>query len=351
MGVAFEYTGGRTVTPRSWAGRRVGEVYGLLQCARRLASLKRNAGLDLALLYTNDSRFIGLFSRMCHALSVPVVMDLCEWPLSKATAYGINVSRARRFMADVMPRVDGVIPISAFLEDKVEEYEYDHDCRVPHLKVPILVDTSLFTPLEAVPKGVPVFLWSGSLDYTRVTKAMIDACVLLKSDKVDFGLIVLGGISPEYQLQKLRAYIAKTMTSGIVTVLDYVDVSQLGRLYGGATALMVLLVDDDISRSRFPTKLGEFLSVGRPVIATAMGEMKRYLTDRQTAFLVEGTSPQALAQKMLDVLSDPGLAGRVGRAGRALAESEFSYLHQGARLASFLRSVAAGFRASGAQPR
>ncbi len=342
-GIPFEYTSGNTTIPKSWALRRFDEVKGLLGAYIRLRQLKRRGALDCVLIYSNDIKFIRPFSRMCHRLGVPVVLDLCEWPLSKATAYGLNIKRARRFMHDAMRSVDGVIPISTFLQERIEEYEFDNDTAMSHLRIPILVDTSAFTPSVQADGEKMSFLWSGSLDYTRVVKCIADACRELSSKRTDFEVNILGGLGPKYQRKKLEAYIKKWELGDIVKVWDFLSYEDLVEMYRNATALMVLLVDDDISRSRFPTKLGEYLAVGRPVIATCMGELKNYLKDGETAFLVPDSSPEHLAQKMEEVMDNPQRTEEIGLAGRELAEQEFCYKKQGKRLRTFCLEVIASY--------
>jgi glycosyltransferase involved in cell wall biosynthesis len=338
-GICFEYTGGRTVIPRSWIGRRLDEAIGIMQAARRLRLMKHE-GLEYALLYTNDLRFIKIFSMMCRQVHIKVVLELCEWPLAKATYLGLNIKTARRFMVEGMPCVDAVLPISNFLKNQIEEYEYAHDCHIPHLQVPIMVDTISFQPLQSRPGGRPSILWCGSLDYTLITKNIVDAACLLRSrGNVNFEIRILGGIGPPDQLRKLQAYVARTFAADVVRIFGFLPEGELRQAYADAAACLVLLQDNDISRSRFPTKLGEFLAMGRPVIASPIGELPGYLLDQETAYFTRNLSAEALADTIEKVLNDRERAEQVGGAGRRLAEDVFDYRNQGRRVAAFLEGM------------
>lgn len=74
-----------------------------------------------------------------------------------------------------------------------------------------------------------------------------------------------------------------------------------------------------------PMKLYEYLACGRPVVATAAGQMAEVLTDGEDALLVPGRDPEALAEAVARLAMDPGLGRRIGSAGRALVERSGSW--------------------------
>jgi glycosyltransferase involved in cell wall biosynthesis len=61
-----------------------------------------------------------------------------------------------------------------------------------------------------------------------------------------------------------------------------------------------------------------------PVVATAVGGNPELVRDGATGYLVPPGAPAALAGRILDVLGDPAAARRMGEAGRAAVEREFS---------------------------
>ena len=62
-----------------------------------------------------------------------------------------------------------------------------------------------------------------------------------------------------------------------------------------------------------------------PVVATAVGSFREFLTDGVTARLVEPGHGPALAAALVDVLGDPARATRMGQAAHALAASTWSW--------------------------
>jgi glycosyltransferase involved in cell wall biosynthesis len=67
-----------------------------------------------------------------------------------------------------------------------------------------------------------------------------------------------------------------------------------------------------------PVKLADYLSFGKPVVATAATETAAFLEPAGAGLLV-GDEPAAIATGLLAVLRDPDLAARLATAARALA--------------------------------
>ena len=74
----------------------------------------------------------------------------------------------------------------------------------------------------------------------------------------------------------------------------------------------------------FPTKLGEYLLSGVPVVVTKAGEIPNYLEDGKNAFLCEVDDLEQIADKLYYVHTHIDEADSVGLAGRQLALSKFN---------------------------
>jgi glycosyltransferase involved in cell wall biosynthesis len=82
-----------------------------------------------------------------------------------------------------------------------------------------------------------------------------------------------------------------------------------------------------------PTKLFEYMAMGKPIIASRLGQIADVLNDDQTALMVEPGDPAQLAAAILRVggdQSEPGSAGaglgtRLGAAARRVALDRFTW--------------------------
>lgn len=86
----------------------------------------------------------------------------------------------------------------------------------------------------------------------------------------------------------------------------------------------------------FPTKLGEYLLSGTPVVVTRVGDIGMYLTDKVNAFLVEPGNIEEFASKLDWVLSHPADATIVAKTGRDVALKEFDSVNEAQKIIEFM---------------
>ena len=72
-----------------------------------------------------------------------------------------------------------------------------------------------------------------------------------------------------------------------------------------------------------PVSLLEAMSLGRPVVATAVGGVPDLIEDGVSGLLVPPADPERMGQAVMRVLEDPDLAARLGRRGRELVEASY----------------------------
>ncbi len=91
---------------------------------------------------------------------------------------------------------------------------------------------------------------------------------------------------------------------------------------------------------RLPSKLPEFMAVGRPVLLprTNVGLRLRHGRD---ALRLEIGSPEEIAAGVETVLSDPKMAAELGRNAQAFARRTYVWSRQGEKLLGFLRELRA----------
>jgi glycosyltransferase involved in cell wall biosynthesis len=73
-----------------------------------------------------------------------------------------------------------------------------------------------------------------------------------------------------------------------------------------------------------PNTVLESMAAGRPVVASAVGGTEELLADEVTGFLVPAEQPAILADRIVRLLKDPGLAERMGERARHTVEREFT---------------------------
>ena len=145
---------------------------------------------------------------------------------------------------------------------------------------------------------------------------------------------------PEYRLKLIgRAVSSDEMTSlknlckqvGIEDSVDFTGQilpSKMPRLLVDAKVLALARPNNLQAQNGFPTKLGEYLSTGNPVVVTSVGEIPFFIKDGVNGYLAKPDDPNCFAEKLCWVADNYQEACMVAVEGRKLAENEFSYKTQ-----------------------
>jgi glycosyltransferase involved in cell wall biosynthesis len=93
---------------------------------------------------------------------------------------------------------------------------------------------------------------------------------------------------------------------------------------------------NEFNRYRLPSKLPEFLAMGRPVVLPACNLGNELADGEQALLLREGTALE-ISARIEQLLDDRDLAARLGRAARQFALDRLSWPDNASRLADFYR--------------
>lgn len=98
------------------------------------------------------------------------------------------------------------------------------------------------------------------------------------------------------------------------------------------------LEDNPWERGKCALKLVQYMAMGIPVVASPVGANVDVVEDGKSGFLA--STPEAWFDALMTLHDDPQLRGRMGRAGRARVEADFSLARTAPALARLLREVA-----------
>ena len=83
----------------------------------------------------------------------------------------------------------------------------------------------------------------------------------------------------------------------------------------------------------------EASATGVPVVAGHSGGAPETVIDGETGRVVDGRSAEEIADAVAGFLADPGLAARMGEAGRRWIETDWNWAAHTARLSELLRAA------------
>lgn len=132
--------------------------------------------------------------------------------------------------------------------------------------------------------------------------------------------LIIGGHQGEPDLDRVRKLIAELGLASRIELTGLVPPAEVPRRLARASALVLPNTATATSeRYTSPLKLFEYLSVGRPIVASNLAALREVLTDGQTALLVPPGNPAALGHAIARLQQDPALATSLGAASAHLA--------------------------------
>jgi glycosyltransferase involved in cell wall biosynthesis len=91
-----------------------------------------------------------------------------------------------------------------------------------------------------------------------------------------------------------------------------------------------------------PTKLFEYIAMGKGIIASRLGQIGEVLVDEKTALLVEPGDERELAKAILRLSSSRELRESLGAAARGAAIAEHTWKHNAQRVLDAYRDWVKG---------
>jgi glycosyltransferase involved in cell wall biosynthesis len=340
-GVPFEYTYGRTARPPARVQRRLLKVAKWWRFLRSVRAFDAAGdGVDAVIIYSRSTAWILAARLACEVTGALLIHEDCELPFvwKRETAS----LRARRWLYEylVFKTFDGCLVISSYLRD----YCHRHLRRGARtLLVPILVDVSDFAAADEGEGVEERIVFCGSLSHPEV-RTVIESFADLAPDYPGLELLLVGGsVHPEvvpdvWDLTRRLGVAERVRSTGKVKR------DELPAILRSARVLVLPRPAGAFSDAGLPTKVGEYLATGRPVVMTRNGDIARYLEDGIDAFLVAPDDSQAFTDAVRYVLEHEREASEVGAHGCATAAARFDPSRHGERIVEFIAELTASQR-------
>ncbi len=149
--------------------------------------------------------------------------------------------------------------------------------------------------------------------------------------------LALGGWGPDADRLK-----ARYASYPAIEFLGRLDDAAYDRQLRTADVLCMTRVNTPFANAGFPFKLGDYLAAGRPVVASRVSDVERYLVHETSAMLVDAGDSVQIRDALYGLLSRPEWADAMGRAGREACELHFHPDTNSRRFEDFIRQVRAG---------
>ena len=210
-------------------------------------------------------------------------------------------------------------------------YSYFSSLGVPSEKLRVsnmFVDVERFN-ITKNNNAAPYIAYCGVITYDKDgVDVLIKSFAKFHEVHSEYQLYLIGRAASDEILENLKALCKSLGVDESVVFTGQILPSEMPQMLVDAKILALARPNNLQAQNGFPTKLGEYLSTGNPVVVTSVGEIPLFVKDGINGFLADPDSPESFAEKLIWVADHYEEACAIAAHGRKLAENEFSYKTQ-----------------------
>lgn len=263
---------------------------------------------------------------------IPLITDWNDWFGRKGLAefnrplwYRIlNLKAIETYYEEAFrPKAAGLTVISTTLAERAVKLGVKPE-RICHISGGVFLDRFILRSKEecrqhiGLPSDIPILGFSSSDSHFDLEIIM---AALAKVTRVfpEIKLIITGKARPS-----VHELVEKYRVSGQVLFVGYLPFDELPWYLGCADLFLLPMADLPYNRGRWPNKLCEYMSLGRPTIANPVGDVKK-LFERHPVGLLAGWESDDFAEKIITLVEDRDLSCELGETARRVAETEYDW--------------------------
>lgn len=246
-----------------------------------------------------------------------------------ASAYIRHATRA------IVSWADGIVVISSALEGKFRERTRG---AIPVLLKPVSVVMARYPDSPGRPGKTTTLFYAGSFGFKDGLPVLFDAFDRLAARHANLRLVLTGKGSPE-DMRGARARMASSPYTERMDYKGYLDDDEYQAALNASDIPCMTRTSHPYAQAGFPFKLGEYLATGKPVVASRVSDVTRWLRHEESAMLVEPGSAPDVVQAVEHLLQHPDQAAAMGRCGRAVASQRFCHKRQAEALYEFVQAL------------
>lgn len=232
-------------------------------------------------------------------------------------------------------RLRGIIVISSNLK----QYFVDHGVNSDKVYViNMIVDPKRFDGLKCNSNAPKYIAYCGNVnkDSKDGVGDLIASFVRYHKIYNDRKLYIIGPIVSSEQKAEYEEYLRLFGVLDNVIFTGSVTPSSIPQYFIDAEMLVLARPDNTQAKYGFPTKLGEYLLAGRPVVLTDVGNISDFLVDRKNAFIAEPGNIKSISNKMIEVSDNQNIANSIAIAGKKTALEKFNSVKETKKLLSIV---------------
>ena len=204
--------------------------------------------------------------------------------------------------------------------------------------VNMTVDPSRFERIEKHSDKEPYVAYCGTVSNNKDgVDDLLRAFAITLQTHPDVKLYIIGSIPDEAERASNLKLIQDLQIEDNVVLTGIVSATEMPQMLKNAVVMALDRPDSLQAQNGFPTKLGEYLLTGNPVVVTKVGDIPLFLKDGESALLCRDRNTSDFSSKLSWALDHPEEAYEIGASGREIALKTFNYKNEGKKILDAIR--------------
>ena len=240
-----------------------------------------------------------------------------------------------KYYTKLWKQLQGIFVIS----NNLKQYFVNHGVHSDNVHViNMIVDSNRFNGIQRNQKVENYIAYCGNInkDGKDGVRDLIASFVRYHERYTDRKLYIIGPIVSKEQKKEYEEYLKLSNALDSVVFTDSISPDTIPQYFVDAEMLVLARPNNIQAKYGFPTKLGEYLLSGRPVVLTDVGNITDFLVDGQSAFIAKPGDVKSISDNMLKVSDNPYSANIIANNGKRIALNNFNSLIETKKLLSIM---------------
>ena len=283
----------------------------------------------------SDIRVINTAMHEAHKYGLPIVHERTEMP----DIFYNDTPKSRRALKEYLNQVSAFDKIFA-ISSPIRDYFIENGVPAEKIHIdPMIVDPHRFDGIHKQKQSYRYVAYCGNLSNSKDGVAdLIEAYGMSKAKNTH--KLMLIGTKPTGDEKKIYdCLIEKYDLEDEIIFRGQVNRDEMPQILTDADVLLLSRPDNRQALGGFPTKLGEYLSTGNPVLVTHVGDIDKYIVDSENGYLAKPNDPKDFSEKLDYIICNYDKALKVGERGKELAYDAFNYRLQTKKVVNIIDTL------------